>query len=349
MQATMNETFEETMEQTMENEFVEAETVETESVNANAVTLYDDGKNFMIQTKCTDLETLFLDKDNFLPMLREVKKIARGLVADVHTENGYKAHKALNAKLARLKNGIEEKGMEVAKQLKAKPKLVDATRKAIKETLQMLQDEVMAPIKAIEARQAEIVEITNLPASAIGCDSAGCQQVFETIMSHEHDADYWDESYAEAMDAIKDAKRQVEGIKASAEKQEAERAELEKLRAQQAEFERAAKEKAEAEKREVEEQLKKAQAEAEAAKRDAEIAKQAVAEAEKLINVDCGEADAKATRKDMLFPDDEKEYKRMVNREVLEDLKVYGITEEMAKVLITDIVHGKVRHLRIMY
>lgn len=332
------------VEATMEQEFVE-----TEVVNENAVTLVDDGKNFVIQTKCTNPEELFLDKQNFVPMLEQVKKIARGLVADVHTENGIKAHKGLNSKLARLKNAIEEQGMEVAKQLKAKPKLVDATRKAVKDTLQMLQDEVMAPIKAIEKRKEEIVEISNLPASAIGCDVNGCIQVLEAIASHEHDATYWDESYAEAMDIIKDAKRQVEGIKAGAEKQEAERAELEKLRAQQAEFERAAKEKAEAEKREAEEQLKKAQAEAEAAKREAELAKREAEEAQKLAHVDCGEADAGATRDKMLFSDDEKGYRRMVNREVLEDLLKYGISEDSAKTLITDIVHGLVRHVRIMY
>lgn len=328
-------------------EAVEIQVIEIE--NPNAVMLVDEGKQFVIKTDCKDPETLFMDKDNFLPMIKQVKKIARGLVADVHTENGYKARKALNAKLAKLKNAIEDEGKKVAAALKAKPKKVDETRRTIKETLEMLQEETMAPIRAIEARQAEIVDITNLPATAIGCDSAGCQQVLEAINSHEHDANYWDESYAEAMDAIKDARRQVEGIKASAEKQEAERAELEKLRAQQAEFEKAAREKAEAEKREAEEQLRKAQMEAQAAKLDAERAKQAAAEAEKLTHVDCGEADARATRESMLFPSDEQEYKRLVNREVLEDLQRYGIGEELARQLITDIVHGKVRHLRVMY
>lgn len=173
--------------------------------------------------------------------------------------------------------------------------------------------------------------------------------MLEAIEAHVHDAKYWDESYQEAMDAINDARRQVNGILASAEKQEAEKAELERLRASQADFEKAAREKAEAEKRETEEKLRKAQEEAETAKREAEAAKREAAEAQKLTNVDFGEADAKATREAMLFPDDERQYRRMANREALEDLMNYGLDEAAAKQLVTDIVHGKVRHVRFVY
>ena len=326
------------MEATMETEEV------MEEKNPNALVLIDEGKQFAVKTDCMDPEALFLDKKNFVPMLNQVKKIARGLIADVHTEEGFKARKAMNAKLAKLKTAIEDRGAQVAKELKAKPKRVDETRRLVKETLEMLQKEVMAPIREIEARQQEIVEISNIPATAIGCNSEGCRQVLEAIEAHVHDAKYWDESYQEAMDAINDARRQVNGILASAEKQEAEKAELERLRASQADFE-----KAEAEKRETEEKLRKAQEEAETAKREAEAAKREAAEAQKLTNVDFGEADAKATREAMLFPDDERQYRRMANREALEDLMNYGLDEAAAKQLVTDIVHGKVRHVRFVY
>ena len=204
------------MEATMETEEV------MEEKNPNALVLIDEGKQFAVKTDCMDPEALFLDKKNFVPMLNQVKKIARGLIADVHTEEGFKARKAMNAKLAKLKTAIEDRGAQVAKELKAKPKRVDETRRLVKETLEMLQKEVMAPIREIEARQQEIVEISNIPATAIGCNSEGCRQVLEAIEAHVHDAKYWDESYQEAMDAINDARRQVNGILASAEKQEAE-------------------------------------------------------------------------------------------------------------------------------
>jgi len=332
------------------------EDTEAEIVNENAVILIEDGNNLTISTKCNDPEVLFLNKDNFLPLIKSVKSLARNLVADVHTEEGYKARKAMNAKLAKLKNAIEDEGKKVAANLKSKPKMVDATRKVLNDTFEMLQDEVMAPIRAIEARKSEINDIIEMPKYAIGCNSIGCQSVINDIKSHEHDMDYWDESYAEAMNAIDDAIRQVEGIKAVAEKQEAEKAELERLRLQQAEFEKAAREKAEAEKRAVEEELakaraeaEKAKAEAEKAKAEAEIANKKAIEAEALTKVDMGEKDSANTKDQMLFHDDAKEYKRMVNREVLEDLQRYGISEDVAKKLITDIVHGKVRHVRVIY
>ena len=152
------------MEATMETEEV------MEEKNPNALVLIDEGKQFAVKTDCMDPEALFLDKKNFVPMLNQVKKIARGLVADVHTEEGFKARKAMNAKLAKLKTAIEDRGAQVAKELKAKPKRVDETRRLVKETLEMLQKEVMAPIREIEARQQEIVEISNIPATAIGCN-----------------------------------------------------------------------------------------------------------------------------------------------------------------------------------
>ena len=89
------------MEATMETEEV------MEEKNPNALVLIDEGKQFAVKTDCMDPEALFLDKKNFVPMLNQVKKIARGLIADVHTEEGFKARKAMNAKLAKLKTAIE--------------------------------------------------------------------------------------------------------------------------------------------------------------------------------------------------------------------------------------------------
>lgn len=321
----------------------------SEIINENDVSLVENGDVWEISTRCTDIEQLFMSADNFLPLIKRVKDLARNLVADVHTKEGYKARKSLNAKLAKLKNAIEDQGKKVAAELKAKPKRVDATRKTLKDTFEMLQAEVMAPIKEIEARQEEIVSIQSMPSDAIGCNSIACQQVIDEIEAHRKDESYWQESWTEAKNTIDDAIRQVMGIKALAEKDEAEKAELERLRAQQVELERAAKEKAEAEKRAAEEELRKAKEEAERAKREAEEAKKVAAEAQAMANVDCGEADAAKTRDQMLFPDDDREYKRMVNREVLEDLMKYGISEAMAKRIIVDIVHGAVRHVRVMY
>lgn len=328
---------------------------ETEVINANAVTINDNGKTFEIVTKCTDPEQIFLDKMNFVPMLDQLKAVAKGLVADVHTKEGIAQRKSLNRKLASLKNAIEDEGKKVAAALKAKPKIVDGTRKAVKDTIEMLQEEVMAPIKAIEARQEEIEQIALIPGSAICCPIDGIKQYIEMLEDHVHDEEYWDESYAPAIDAINEARKQLNAMLAEAEKAEAEKRELEELRAKQAEAERLLREKAEAEKREAEEKLRKAQEEAAAAKAEAEEAKRKQAEAEQNSEVVQGgiaevRKDAENTKAKMLFPEDKAEYKRMCNREALEDMtECSGITEEQAKAVITAIVKNKVRHIFMMY
>ena len=130
------------MEATMETEEV------MEEKNPNALVLIDEGKQFAVKTDCMDPEALFLDKKNFVPMLNQVKKIARGLIADVHTEEGFKARKAMNAKLAKLKTAIEDRGAQVAKELKAKHKAaLDRKPKISKGDLKWFYDMVQKAIK----------------------------------------------------------------------------------------------------------------------------------------------------------------------------------------------------------
>lgn len=348
------------------------QTTEAEVINTNSVTINDNGKTFEIVTKCTDPEQLFLDKKNFVPMLQQVKLIARGLVADPTTKEGASQRKALSRKIGSLKTAIEAEGKKVAAALKEKPKLIDATRKEVKDTLEMLQEELLKPLKEIEARQNEIIEISNLPASAIGCDSFGIQDVINVLEGHAHDETYWKESHAEAVGAINEARRQLNDMLETALKAEEDKRELERLKAKEAERNRKLAEEAENAKAEAEEAKRKAEeakraqekaeadakaaAEAEArAKADAERAKQQAeaARANAAINVQ-GDAqkaikDAEKTKSEMLFPEDQQAYKRTCNREALEDIKACGIDEEKAKAIITAIVKGKVRHIVMMY
>lgn len=341
-------------------------------MNTNAVTLNDKGTKFEIVTKCTDLEQLFLDKQNFVPMLEQCKLIARGLVADATTKEGAATRKALSRKLAGLKNAIEDEGKKVAAALKAKPKIIDATRKAVKDTLEMLQDEVMKPVKEIEARQNEIIEISNLPASAIGCDSYGIQDVINVLETHAHDEKYWKESYADAMTAVTEARRQLNAMLDSALKQEEEKREYERLKAEEEKrnrqlAEEAAQAKAEAEeaKRKAEDAKRaqekaeadaKAAAEAEArAKADAERAKQQAENALATVNVvQSGNAaqvikDSKQTMSKMLFPDDKAAYRKMCKTEAKEDLMKCNLTEEQARNVVIAILSGKIRHVAMMF
>ncbi len=338
---------------------------EAEVINSNAVTLNDNGTKFEIVTKCTDPEQIFLDKQNFVPMLEQCKLIARGLVADATTKEGAATRKALSRKLAGLKNAIEDEGKKVAAALKAKPKIIDATRKAVKDTLEMLQDEVMKPVKEIEARQNEIIEISNLPASAIGCDSYAIQDVINVLEGHSHDEAYWKESYAEAVAALNESRRQLNAMLETQLKAEEEKREFERLKAEEAErnrkaAEEAARAKAEAEEAKrkaeeaerariaAEEAQKKAEAEALKAKAEAENAKATVnvvqnGNAAQVIK------DSQQTMSKMLFPDDKAMYRKMCKTEAKEDLMKCDLTEDQAKDVVLAILSGKIRHVAMMF
>ena len=338
---------------------------DVEVMNTNAVTLNDNGTKFEIVTKCTDPEQLFLDKQNFVPMLEQCKLIARGLVADATTKEGAATRKALSRKLAGLKNAIEDEGKKVAAALKAKPKIIDATRKAVKDTLEMLQDEVMKPVKEIEDRKNEIIEISNIPASAIGCDSYGIQDVLNVLEGHAHDEAYWKESYAEAVAALNESRRQLNAMLETALKQEEQQREYERLKAEEAErnrkaAEEAAKAKAEAEEAKrkaedaerariaAEEAQKKAEAEAERAKQQAENARATVnvvqsGNAAQIIK------DSQQTMSKMLFSDDKATYRKMCKTEAKEDLMKCNLTEDQARDVVIAILSGKIRHVAMMY
>ena len=338
---------------------------DVEVMNTNSVTLNDNGKTFEIVTKCTDKEKLFLDKQNFVPLLQQVKLIARGLIADPTTEEGAKQRKALSRKIGSLKTAIEAEGKKVAAALKEKPKLIDETRKEVKDTLEMLQDELLQPLKEIEARQQEIIEISNLPASAIGCDSHGTQDVINVLESKAHDEDYWKESYADATAAINEARRQLNAMLETQLKQEEQQREYERLKAEEAERNRKAAEEAARAKAEAEEAKRKAE-EAERARIAAEEAqKKAEAEAERAkqqaenaratVNVvQSGNAaqvikDSQQTMSKMLFPDDKAMYRKMCKTEAKEDLMKCNLTEDQARDVVLAILSGKIRHVAMMF
>ncbi len=197
---------------------------------ASIISLNDDYK---LVGHVTNWEELFLNKDNFRQVLIDAQKIGRGLVADPTTKEGSIQIKTMAKKISTLKNLIEEKGKEIAAELKAKPKLIDATRKEVKDTLDKLKEDVLKPIVDIEKRQEQITEIDNMPAQAMLYDSTGIEEQIARLADlREKGLDYWQESFEDASKSISDSMRQLNEFLLSARKKEAEQKELEELRAQ---------------------------------------------------------------------------------------------------------------------
>ena len=111
---------------------------QNEQIEINSIISLNADK-FELVGKVTNWEELFLNKENFRQVLIDAQKIGRGLVADPTTKEGCIQIKTMAKKISTLRNLIEEKGKEIAAELKAKPKLIDATRKEVKDTLDKLK------------------------------------------------------------------------------------------------------------------------------------------------------------------------------------------------------------------
>lgn len=292
-------------------------------------------------------EELFLNKENFRQVLIDVQKIGRGLVADPTTKEGSIQIKTMAKKISTLKNLIEEKGKEIAAELKAKPKLIDATRKEVKDTLDKLKEDVLKPIVDIEKRQEQIIEIDNIPSQAMLYDSTGIEeQIAKLADLREKGADYWQESYEDASKSISDSMRQLNEFLLSARKKEAEQKELEELRAQK-----------EASQKIIQEQeLAKARIEAaEKARKEAEeAANKRIQEAEQKLK----EAEAKVEKQSYTQSYIQGYVPKLVSRETKTQIKEALIEscfsknilldEETARVIVIAIIENKIPHVGII-
>lgn len=342
----------------MNEEIIEARTNQIVSIN-------DTGKKFEIVGTVDNWEDFFLDQNNFIPILEFVKVRVENLVADPTTKDGVQNRKTLKTKIGGIIKAIDAKHDEIVKILKDKPKKIDAVRKAVKDTLLLRQADIMKPVEEIEARKNEIIEISNLPASAIGCDSYGIQDVLNVLETHAHDEKYWQESYTEAVATLNESRRQLNAMLETALKQEEQQREYERLKAEEAErnrkaAEEAAKAKAEAEEAKrkaeeaelariaAEEAQKRAEAEALKAKAEAENAK---ATANVVQNGNAAQVikDSQQTMSKMLFPDDKAMYRKMCKTEAKEDLMKCDLTEDQARKIVIAILSGNVRHVAMMF
>src|SRR5574344_1307365 len=271
--------------------------------------------------KITDetLENLFMDSENFVEIIAFVKARVSGLVADPLTKDGSIAIKSLAKKIGSISKGISDRKTAINRILKERPRKIDAQMKRVIDTLDAEKEKVLAPLKEIESRKDEIVQIGDLPASAVGCDSAGCDMVLEQINAFVRTPEYWKESASEASEAIRESVRQVTDMKNSALKKEADARELEELRKKN---------------EEAEEERKKLEAENKKLEQSVDEFKAAAS-----LN-----ADIETPRVDA-----DLEYRRKCNREMLDDLKKEGIEDAVAKLALSLIFSGKIRHIRIVY
>lgn len=304
----------------------------------------------------------FTSADGLKEVINLVKNEVDSFEHDLSTGVGRKRTASLSAKVSKVKTKLDGMGKDLVADWKAKAKVVDQSRREMREELDALRDEARRPLTEWEAeeesrkkREAEEAEAKAL--------------VLQIESEHEIGLllnEKFDRERAEA-------KAEAERIA----REEAERKERERVE-HEAKLRREAAEKAEMEKAEAIERQKKAEEDARIAeemrKRQAKLAERAAAEAEKLLVEREAKARIKAEEAAKQAAEDarlaeikrqEEEQARIkreeeareanrrhvgnIRRQAKEDLISAGLTEEDAKVAVLAISNKSIRNISIKY
>lgn len=306
---------------------------------------------------------VFTNNDQLDPLIEAIEKEARSLVPDVTTKKGRDAIASMAHKVARSKTYIDNAGKDLVAELKALPKQIDESRRAVRERLDALKDEVHRPLTEWEAEQERIKaeEAMNaLHAEALAMNEEFDRQLAARIESDHEMALLMNDAFdREQADKAAEAERQriahEEEIKrmaaATAAREVEQRAQREreeaahreavlKAQAEQAERDRiAAEQKAEADKKAaVEAERRKAQEEADRIRREAEQREQARLAEERR------KADEQARR------EADVKHRKAVGTEIVKALLANtSLTREQAIEVLTAVKDGRIPHTGISY
>lgn len=217
-------------------------------------------------------------------IITRIEAEARAIVADVATAKGRDTIRSNAANVARAKTYLDGIGKEYVAKLKEMPRIVDSERKAMRDRLDALRDEVRKPLTDYEAAEAARIEthqagIRRLSALTDGLDYAPTEEIRRRLAEAEAVpmGEVWEEFAAEAASTHQTTMLRLQAALVLAEEQDRQR-----LAEEQARQEREAAEREERERKIAEEAAHRARLAAEAeAKREAEAAAKA-AEAERL-------------------------------------------------------------------
>jgi len=294
---------------------------------------------------------VFTDPQQLAPLLDKIDSWARSFAPDTSTARGRKEIASLAYRVAQSKTYLDKLGKELVDEYKELPRRIDAGRKAARDHLDKLRDEIRAPLDAWEAEQARI-EAERKAAEEAERLRVQIEHDYEVavLMNAEFDRAREERRRLEE-EALRERDRQVAEEAARREREEAERkviqARLDAERAEQARRDaeaRAAREAAEAQARaeraEVEARERAERAAAEAVeserRRQEEERQRAEAEARRI-------AEAEARRQADV------EHRKTINRGILAELVKLGLTDEQGRGVVKAIVEGRIPNVSINY
>lgn len=319
------------------------------------------------------------------PYLAKIRAEIDSFVPDVSTKKGRDEIASMAYKVARSKTYLDGVGKELVDKLKEMPKKVDASRKAVRDTLDAWKDEVRKPLTDWE--NAEAARVANHRSAvdslrAMQVDGIASESILDLINSVKGVVvdSAWEEFEAEAHRVKTATLETYHAAYEARKKYEAEQAELERLRAEAAAREQAereariAREAEERAKAQAEESAKaereamarrEAEAKAASERRELELRLQAEKaereklEAERRAENAAKEAEDRVRREaeekaaieaaEIAAREADKKHKASVNRASAAALVKAGLTEDQAKLAVTAIAKGEVPNIQIRY
>lgn len=240
---------------------------------------------------------VLLDERKFDEFYSEIEREVKAFEPDLSTVTSRKEIASLAYKVARTKTAIDEAGKLLTEDKRKEIKIVDASRKTIRDRLDALRDEARRPLDEWES--AEKSRVDNCKATIQHIKDAGNgliggePQPFGLLLREIEEKVVIDETFGEfraeaevareaalsKLRAQMDAQRQLEAERAELEKLRAEAAERDRVEQERLAAEQAKREEAEAAKREAERQAAAAEAERQRIAAAEERARQEAAEA----------------------------------------------------------------------
>lgn len=305
---------------------------------------------------------VFESSEKLQPYLDKVKDEVLKFDHDLTTQAGRKRTASLAAKVAKVKVKLDGLGKDLVSDWKSKAKIVDQSRKFLRDELDELKVLARKPLtdwedeqKEIEAKKVEEKRIEDLKIEVENCHEVAILYNDKIDRDAKDEVDRIEKARLDHEESLK-----KEAVTAERKKSE-EREKLAKYQLEQAEKEKLAA--IEQTKKDnlaalVREKQVKEQAEAKA--RQVEIDKieaSRLAEEQRLKAIEQAKKDEQARNKqiaDKLAAEQAKkeadiEYKRAVHNQILVDLIAVGCDEEMSKSIIKAIASNKVKNVKITY
>lgn len=293
----------------------------------------------------------FQEDDGLDAVVNEAKAFVEGFEHDLTTDAGRKRTASLAHKVAKLKVKLDDMGKDLVSDWKNKAKVVDASRKAMRDQLDALKIEARKPLTDWEEEQERIKaeEAARAEAERLAAQVESDHEI--ALLMNEK----FDRERAEA-EAEKQRKREQE------ERDRLEREE--KMRQEAAEKARIeAEEKAKAEQERLERERQEAVEREEKARVAAKVAEERRIEQERQAKIDAERAAEKARQDEIrrqeeaqekekaetLAREKNRKHKAAIHNQMLEVFVSSGFSEDQARQIVKLIAGRKVPHTQINY